>query len=44
LKLNDIAQTLDVTAERIYVCLKELAGEGMMARIFKNRTAYYTLK
>jgi len=44
MKLAEIAENLGVEEEQAYGCLKELAGEGQIARIFKNRTAYYNLQ
>jgi coenzyme F420-reducing hydrogenase delta subunit/NAD-dependent dihydropyrimidine dehydrogenase PreA subunit len=44
LKLHEIAQGLEAAEERTYACLKELASEGQVSRIFKNRTPYYSLQ
>lgn len=44
MKLGEIAQNLEVEEEQAYGCLKDLAGEGLISRIFKNRTPYYNLQ
>jgi hypothetical protein len=44
LNLVEISGALGAEEERTYSFLKELAGEGLISRIFKNRTAYYCLQ
>lgn len=44
LQLHDIAQALEVEKEQAYNCLRELNGEGVVSRIFINRTPYYSLQ
>ena len=44
LNLGEISAALGAEEERTYNYLKELAGEGLISRIFKNRTAYFCLQ
>ncbi len=44
LNLGEITAVLGEEEDRTYNCLKELAGVGVVSRIFKNRTPYYSLQ
>ena len=42
--LSDISQALKTDERVLLPCLKDLAGEGMISRVFKDRTPYYTMQ
>jgi len=44
LQLDDITKALGVEKQRALNCLKDMADEGLLSRIFKDRTPYYSLR
>jgi heterodisulfide reductase subunit A-like polyferredoxin/coenzyme F420-reducing hydrogenase delta subunit len=44
LELNEISRFLGEDKQRVLNSLKELASEGIISRIFKDRTPYYSLQ
>ncbi len=44
LELKQITRALGEDQKKVIGCLKELSGEGMISRIFKDRTPFYTLQ
>jgi coenzyme F420-reducing hydrogenase delta subunit/NAD-dependent dihydropyrimidine dehydrogenase PreA subunit len=44
MQLKDISQALGVEEAQAYNCLRELGGEGLVSRIFINRTPHYSLQ
>jgi coenzyme F420-reducing hydrogenase delta subunit/ferredoxin len=43
LRLDEITKALDVEKQRALNCLKEMADEGLLSRIFKDRIPYYSM-
>ncbi|MBF0524792.1 MAG: hydrogenase iron-sulfur subunit [Deltaproteobacteria bacterium] len=43
-ELKEIVQSLKEEKQQVLDCLKDLVGEGIITRIFKDRTPYYTLQ
>ncbi|MEW5724909.1 MAG: hydrogenase iron-sulfur subunit [Thermodesulfobacteriota bacterium] len=44
LQLREISRALQADQEPVLASLRELAGEGIISRIFKDRTPYYTVQ
>jgi len=44
LQLDDITKALGVEKQQALNCLKDMADEGLLSRIFKDRTPYYSLR
>lgn len=44
MQLKDISQALGENSQTVSTCLSELAGEGVIARIYKDRTPFYVLQ
>ncbi|MBU2548502.1 MAG: hydrogenase iron-sulfur subunit [Proteobacteria bacterium] len=42
-RLDDITAALGADKDPVLHCLKDLTNEGMISRIFKDRTPYYTM-
>jgi heterodisulfide reductase subunit A len=43
MQLEEVVDTLEVDKKRAVECLKDLSGEGIISRIFKDRVPYYSL-
>jgi len=41
--LNDITQALKENQRKVLSCVSDLAKEGMISRIYKDRTPYYAM-
>ncbi|MFH1090137.1 MAG: hydrogenase iron-sulfur subunit, partial [Pseudomonadota bacterium] len=44
MQLKEINQTLSTDERQVLHCLKELAGEGIISRIFKDRVPHYLMQ
>ena len=43
MKIDEVSEALDAGAKPVVSALKELANEGQISRVYKDRTPYYTL-
>jgi len=42
MRLEEVVEALEVDKKRAVECLKDLSGEGVVSRIFKDRVPYYS--